>query len=269
MKLNLVPARTGLTWVRLGLRVFRRQPMALTALFFLCLACMSLASRLPVVGEILTLMLLPTATLIMMVAAAEVHQGRMPAPAMVAQALRAGKAHLRDMTMLGLLYAGGFLLVIGLSSLIDGGQFAHVYLGGGEITREIAESASFQAAVWVAVLLYLPLSLLFWHAPGLVHWHGVAPVKALFFSAVACVRNFRAFVVYGLGWMGTFLGTGVIVSLVVTMLSAAGVGMGVVTAIMLVTAVVLAAMLFSSVVFSFRDCFEPPQQRPGPALAPG
>jgi hypothetical protein len=28
------------------------------------------------------------------------------------------------------------------------------------------------------MVLYLPLSLLFWHAPGLVHWHGVPPVKA-------------------------------------------------------------------------------------------
>ncbi len=33
MKLHIVPARTGLEWVRLGIRVFWRQPMALAALF--------------------------------------------------------------------------------------------------------------------------------------------------------------------------------------------------------------------------------------------
>ena len=37
MKLNIVPARTGLQWVKLGLRTFMQQPFALTALFFLLL----------------------------------------------------------------------------------------------------------------------------------------------------------------------------------------------------------------------------------------
>ena len=38
MKLHIVPARTGLEWVRLGIRVFWRQPMALAALFFMTMA---------------------------------------------------------------------------------------------------------------------------------------------------------------------------------------------------------------------------------------
>ncbi len=259
MKLQLVPARTGLVWVRLGVRAFWRQPMALSVLFFLCMACMSLATLVPIVGTVLALAMLPTSTLVMMVAAAEASQGRTPTPTLLLTAFRTGRERMRAMVVLGLLYAGCFLLVIALSALIDGGQFARVYLGAESLTQEIAESAAFEGAMWLSVLLYLPLSLLFWHAPGLVHWHGVAPVKALFFSIVACVRNLGAFAVYGLGWSGVFLGTGVVVSLVVTMISLAGMGQGVATTIMVVTALVLAAMFFCSVVFSFRDCFEPPQ----------
>ena len=34
VKLNIVPARTGLQWVKLGIRTFLRQPLALAGLFF-------------------------------------------------------------------------------------------------------------------------------------------------------------------------------------------------------------------------------------------
>ena len=63
MKLNIVPARTGLLWVRLGLRTFWAQPLALAGLFFLFMTVMSVASLIPFVGNALALALLPAATL--------------------------------------------------------------------------------------------------------------------------------------------------------------------------------------------------------------
>jgi len=266
MKLHIVPARTGITWVKSGIRVFWRQPMALSALFFLTMAAMSVATLLPLVGPVLALALLPSATLAMMVASAETMQGRAPTPAVLLTAFRAGRQRLRAMAVLGALYAAGFLLVIGISALFDGGQFAQVYLGGAPLTQEVAESGAFQLAMWVAMLLYLPLSLLFWHAPGLVHWHGVPPVKSLFFSFVACVRNLGAFTVYGLAWLFVFALGGIAMSLISGLLAA----MGLVSAptvlggTMVALALMLAAMCFTSIVFTFRDCFEPPDATQAP-----
>jgi len=114
--------------------------------------------------------------------------------------------------------------------------------------------------MWLSLFLYVPLSLLFWHAPGLVHWHNVAPVKALFFSIVACWRNFGAFAVYGLSWMGVFLGAGLAMSLLVTLLAVVGMGAGMASSILVATAMMLAAMFLTAVVFPFRDSFAPPQQ---------
>ena len=71
MKLHIVPARTGMAWVKLGVRAFWRQPMALAALFFMTMAAMSLATMIPLVGPAIALALLPSATLAMMVAAAQ------------------------------------------------------------------------------------------------------------------------------------------------------------------------------------------------------
>ncbi|MDR6214615.1 BPSS1780 family membrane protein [Paracidovorax wautersii] len=259
MKLHIVPARTGLEWVRLGIRAFWRQPLALAALFFMTMTAMSLASMLPLVGPAVALALLPSATLAMMVAAAETTLGRFPTPALLLVAFRTGQQRLRAMLTLGALYAVGFLAVMGLSALVDGGQFARVYLGGAPLTPELAQSGEFQAAMWLSLALYLPLSLLFWHAPGLVHWHNIPPVKALFFSIVACLRNFGAFTVYGLSWMGVFLGAGIVVSVLMTLLTLVGLGTVASSGILVATALMLAGMFFTSVVFTFRDSFEAPE----------
>lgn len=265
MKLRIVPARTGMAWVQLGIRTFWRQPMALAALFFMTMAAMSLATLIPLVGPVVALVMLPSCTLAMMVAAAHVSQGRFPTAAVLLAAFRTGQQRRRDMLVLGALYAGCFLAVMGLSALLDGGRFANVYLGGAPMSKELAEDPAFQSAMWLATALYLPLSLLFWHAPGLVHWHGVPPVKALFFSAVACVRNLGAFTVYGLGWLGVFLVGGLVVALAATVLALAGLADTAAGGIMVGAAMMLAAMFFTSVVFTFRDCFEAPD---GAAAAP-
>lgn len=260
MKLHIVPARTGLQWVKSGVRVFWQHPMAMAALFFMTIAAMSLASLVPVIGPALALALLPSATLAMMVAAAETAQGRTPTPAVLLVAFRTGRRHLQDMLVLGGLYAVGFLGVMGISALVDGGQFAQIYLGHQAMTPQIAENENFQYAMWVAMALYFPLSLLFWHAPGLVHWHGVPPVKSLFFSMVACVRNLPALTVYGLGWVAVFIAGGVAVSVLSGLLALMG-GFNAVTVggVMMGLAMVMAAMFFSSIVFTFRDCFGPPE----------
>ena len=76
MKLQIVPARTGLQWVQLGLRTFKSQPLALAALFFLGMASMSLVTAVPLVGPVIALALLPCISLTMMVAASEAAHGR-------------------------------------------------------------------------------------------------------------------------------------------------------------------------------------------------
>ena len=201
MKLNIVPARTGARWVKLGIQTFFKQPLALAGLFFMFMATMTVASLVPLIGFVLAMTLLPAATLGLMSATREATLGRFPMPTIMLAAFRAGKQEARAMLMLGALYAAGFLMAMGASWLMDGGAFARVYLGGNTPTREMMMASDFQAAMWVFIGLHFPLSLMFWHAPALVHWHGLAPLKSLFFSIVACLRNFWAFVIFGLTWM--------------------------------------------------------------------
>ncbi|MES2936163.1 MAG: BPSS1780 family membrane protein [Pseudomonadota bacterium] len=256
MKLNLVPARTGILWVKLGIRTFFRQPLALAGLFFLYMAAVLLVSQVPVIGPLLGGLLVPAMTLGLMAATAEAAKGKFPLPTVLLSAFRAGRQRARAMLLLGVIYTAGSLLATGLASLI-GGPLA--------ITAPGADAAAgapqLDPSVLIALVLHTPLFLLFWHAPALVHWHGIPPAKSLFFSAVACLRNFGAFAVYSLVWGGVFI----VVSLLLGLLGVAlGGGEGV-RSVMMPTVLLLAAMFSTSMYFTFRDCFtaDEEQQPPG------
>ena len=262
MKLNIVPARNGTLWVRQGLQAFFKQPLAFISLFFLFMAMVSIASQLPLVGGTLALVLLPSMTLGLMAASAHAAQGPKPAAGSVFMAaIQAVRQDLRPLLLLGALYAGCFLVVMAISAIADGGQFAGVYLLGRPLTREAAQQTDFQFALWIAMALYLPLSLAFWHAPALMHWHRVPPVKSIFFSLVACFRNIGALTVFGIVWLGVFIGAGIVISLITGLMVAVGAMGGgdaasaIGSVLMVGGALVMAAMFFSSIWFSFRDSF--------------
>ena len=260
MKLNIVPARTGITWVKLGFKTFGRQPLAMSGLFFMFMAMLSLATLVPFIGAALALALLPAATLGLMAATREATTGRFPMPSILISAFRAGQQRMRAMLVLGALYAAGFLALMAVSALIDGGHFAKLYLLGGKITEDLVLKSDFQAAMWVTLALYLPLSLLFWHAPALVHWHGMSPLKSLFFSFMACYKNWAALTVYGLLWTGVFM-----LAMLLVMLVAALLGNATVAALAIFpVALVVMAMFFSSIYFTFRDSFTDTTASPTP-----
>lgn len=253
MKLNIVPARTGLTWVKLGIQTFLKQPLALTGLFFMYMATVLVISQVPVLGSLLGAMLVPAATLGLMAATAEAAGGRFPMPTVLVSAFRAGKQRARAMLVLGAIYTAGSLLATLLGGL----------MGGPVAPPAETQAPEMDPRMLAILLLHMPLVVLFWHAPALVHWHGISPVKSLFFSAVAVLRNFGALFLYGVAWMGVFLLVGFAVSTLGMMLGGAAVA----RSIMMPTVLLLVAMFSTSLYFTFRDSFhaDEPVELPPPA----
>ena len=256
MKLNLVPARTGIVWVKLGMRTFLKQPLAITGLFFMFMAVMTIASQVPYIGFVIAMTLLPAATLGLMAATVEATRGKFPMPIVLLAAFRGDQPKTRAMLVLGALYAVGFLLAMAASYLVDGGDFARVYLGGATPTREMMMAPEFQGAMWVFIGLHLPLSLTFWHAPALVYWHDFTPLKSLFFSAVACLRNFWAFAVFGMTWLSVLVMLVLGITTLATLLGNPGLAGDILFPMLLM----MAAMFFTSLYFTFRDTFEQPSE---------
>ena len=90
MKLNIVPARTGILWVKLGVKTFLKQPLALTGLFFMYMAAVLVISQIPLLGIVLGAMLVPAATLGLMAATAEAESGRFPMPTVLISGITVG-----------------------------------------------------------------------------------------------------------------------------------------------------------------------------------
>lgn len=248
MKLNIVPARTGIQWVRLGIRTFFRQPLALCGLFFMYAAFAVVLSLIPVIGSLLALTIVPAATLGLMVATQEAEKGNFPMPTVLVSAFRAGKQRVRAMLVLGVIYAVACTLIVSLVPLVvdvPPPSAADQASGAAMMTP------GFQLSLLLVMLFYTPVALMFWHAPALVHWHGISPMKSLFFSTVACLRNGRAMLLYGLAWGLVFFAGSLVVGLVALFSGNAQTG----TAILMPMGLLLTAMFTTSLYFTFRDSF--------------
>ena len=251
MKLHIVPARTGIVWVKLGMKTFFRQPLAMAGQFFMFMAVVSVLSVVPLLGAGIALALVPAATLGLMASTREADAGRFPMPVTLITAFRAGRERTRAMLMLGAAYALALLVVMAVGALVGAGDAAPVALNETEVTPEAMRAAVSGQGLWLVLLMYVPLLAAFWHAPALVHWHGVSPVKSLFFSFMACWANKSAMLVFMAGWMGVFLLAGLVRSLLGGLLGSAGA----LQVLMYPMVLFLASMFHTSIYFTFRDSF--------------
>jgi hypothetical protein len=257
MKLRSVPGATGLQWVRLGVKTFLKQPLAMAGLFFMVMAVVSVLAMLPFLGAALSALLTPAINLGLMSATREASAGRFPMPTQLLTAFRGGPEKTRGVMTLGGLYGLGLLVVLLVAGLMEGGTDVPATMTAEEAMRSALASPS----LWFALVAMLPLQMLFWHAPALLFWHGVPPVKSLFFSLMACWANKGALLVFLLGWTGLF----VVLSLALSLLGALLGGAQIAGAIVYPAVLVMASMFFTSIWFTFRDSFygiDDPESRP-------
>lgn len=253
MQARRLPAQRGVFWLLEGFRLFRRNPPLITALTLLYLLVVQLlAAILPGIGPILLPVLLPTMTLVVANGCRLVDEGKAPVKeALLAGILGNGQAMLR----LGVLQLGGAILLVLVSSLLNGGNDP---LAGIEMSPLPPGPADGQVAVlsdlFQLLLLATPLILAFWFAPFLVGWDRVTPVKALFFSIVASWRNMAAM---GMFTLATAVAAGILPGFILIVLSqVSGMAMNVaMIALRMLLVFLVAPVLTASIYVSYRDIF--------------
>lgn len=259
MKLKLVPARQGMLWVRQGLGVFFRRPVAFCLLLFIYM----------LVGPVFAFAVAPLASLAFMIATRQVLDGRFPLPGVFIEPLRGSNARRWAQLKLGLGYAVGITLVLWLGDAIGGRSFDALReaMSSGKTTPQEMEPLLSNPDLQLAWLLVLAgiglLAVPFWHAPALVHWAGHGAGKAMFFSTVACWRNKAALAVYMLGWAAVTVLFALLSSIVLGLLGAAQLAI----VAMMPAMLMLSAAFYASLYFTFADSFEPaalpqPQETP-------
>jgi hypothetical protein len=194
MNARVVPAARGVRWLAEGWRMFRVAPLGWLALVFAYWLAMTILSLVPAIGLVAASILVPAFSVGFMAASRAASRGQ---PVELAMLFAGFRERLPAQLALGAAYLAALAVVIGGSALADGGELARWLLTGKRPDDEALQGDGVLGGMAVAAALYAPVMMMYWFAPLLVAWHGMAPPQALFYSFFACLMNWRAFLAYG------------------------------------------------------------------------
>lgn len=254
MQARIVPAASGARWLIEGWRMFRASPGGWLALVFAYWLMMTLVSVIPFAGVAIASVLVPAFSLGFMAAARAASHGARVELAQLFDGLRNGR---REMLVLGVVYFAALAAVLGGTTIADGGTFARWMLTGRRPAEEALQSSEFLAALACAAAFYTPVMMMFWFAPPLVAWHAVGTAKAFFFSFVACLMNWRAFLAYG-AMTALIMLVLPFLALSVALLMSGGTLKLPVMGLVFPLLIVMLPTLFASFYASYRDVFAEP-----------
>ena len=257
LHLQSVPPRNGLLWVRHGLKVLQRKPIALIGLFGLFALFNIAINFVPLIGQVLSAGSLPLMSLGFMLAAHQVLQAQTPTASVFLQPLRLTPERRRAQLLLGLACALSLMAAGALSLLVDGGALLTLL----EMRQSGQSDAAIEAAMAANPMLFfgglLRMVLLmavlvpFTLAPALIHWGGQGVMQSLFSSVLGLWRNKGAYALFGVAWIGLSFAGLIVLTLFAVLLGQPGLAQ--VLAVPLVMA--LATAQFCSMYFVFIDCF--------------
>jgi hypothetical protein len=248
---QIVPASHGAGWLAQGWRLFRVAPLAWLLLVFAYWFLMTLVSVLPLIGVVAASVLVPPFAVGFMAASRAAERG---GPIPLGLLFEGFRRRVDVQLTLG----GAYLLSLGLllaaTALADGGSLARWMLAGEAPQAEALRSDAFLVALLIAATLYVPVMMGFWFAPVLAAWHGIGAAKALFFSLLACLMNWRAFLAYGLAAALLLIVLPMLTLSALALLMQGG-ARGSIMSLVFPLVIVLLPTLFASFYASYRDVF--------------
>jgi hypothetical protein len=245
-----LPANSGWQWIREGLQLFLKQPLAMfTWAMVLSLFVVFAALTMPI-GPLLLPALMPIFTIMTLAACKHIEAGRFMLPSMWPKPLQRPGVF-RKLGLMGLVYAGACLAaeIVSLLPFMDDVMEG---MSVASTTQDLTPLLMTMRNPMILFLaLYVPIAAAFWHAPVLVAWHGLRLMQALFFSIVACWRNKWAFLVYGAAWAMIFL----FIDLGAGLLIGAGLSAALVGALQVPVSIVAGGVLYCSFYPAYTSVF--------------
>lgn len=251
----IAPARNGSLWLTRGFALFRASPGLWLLMVFTYWFLVAAVNTVPWIGPVIATVSLPAFSVSFMKMCEAAAQGRTMAPTLLFSGFR---RQLPALLTLGTLYLGAIAGVLAIAALADGGILMNWILWGKPPAAEAIRDGSVSRAMLIATALAAPVLSAFWFSPVLTAWHGMGAGKAMFFSFFACLRNWRAFMVYGAVIAGVGLLLSVLITFLVILLRSRETVQG---AMMAITLLALPT-LFGSFYASYRDVFPPPDDAP-------
>lgn len=218
MQAQRLPILAGWQWIRMGWILFRTQPAVLFTWTMMISLGLILAMLIAPIGPMIFITLVPTITFLTLTACRRIHNGERPV-------FSEWFKPLKEKALFGkLLRLGGLYMAISLLAALVAFLPFHTELSMALQSLDEAQdltqfSQILNKPVMIFTVLYFILAALFWYAPVLVGWHGIAVTRSLFYSAVACWRNKWSLALYALIWFGIFNVVDVIFGAVANLIS--------------------------------------------------
>jgi hypothetical protein len=251
--MNNLPARTGWDWLKRGMRLFRKQPAALTSLLFASILLAIGISAVPFIGPIVVVVLIPSFSMAFMQACLMIENGERVTAGVLLTGFR--KPALAGLCKVGVIYLGVFLVLTVIALLVTPESLRQL---PGDIKLDPKGKLPFTLADVLAVFGLLVLEtvslLTLCFAAPLTYWKRMGPGKATFYSFFAVIRSARVFGVLLLSWFGIFT---VITFVVVNLFSAIALAQVVLMWLMFLFILFLQCAIYAG----YQDIFGTPADR--------
>jgi len=195
-----VSATMGFRWIKSAIVMFINQPWKWLAMAFIGIIIVLPLTLLPIIGPLLNTPLAMVLAGGLMLAARHQDQGN----AIRIKLLFEGFRHNRNQLLLvGLIYLG-FFFVFGMIMALFVGTGIFTFMGGGLQNPEAVNAmmqknmATFPIMMLVMLALSIPVIMAVWFATPLVALADQTAWEAYKMSFRACLKNWLAFLVYGL-----------------------------------------------------------------------
>lgn len=193
-----VAAERGLGWWTDAWALFMRSALLWVALALILFLCMAVVGMVPVLGGVAITLALPVFLGSWVLAAHKVHEGGTLEVADLFAAFKGER--LTPLLVIGALLLAATLVMFLVAMVLGAGAVFGVAMGGARQSAAglmAAVGAGFAALV-VCLVLGAIVTMALWFAPALVVFRNVPPVEALKQSATAVLKNWVAFLVFGL-----------------------------------------------------------------------
>ena len=185
---RIAPAGAAMEWFGTGWTMFQEAPGTWIGIILLYFIIIVLVSILPIIS-MLNAVLSPVFAAGVILACETQHRGSTPT---VADLFGGFQRNTGNLMLIGVLYMVGLIAV----AVVGGGAVALVpllALGG---NQEAVAPGVVIVLMLVALLLVVPFGLTLWWSPALVAVHDMTSFEAMKRSLLACLRNWRALLVY-------------------------------------------------------------------------
>jgi hypothetical protein len=201
MRIKTLPAKTGTQWLRQAFELLKNQPIRVATAVVVFFTITVLTSSIPSVGPLISLGLSPILGLCLCSFFRVIDNNAIPTMKDFFAPLQMPSPVVMRLLLVGVIHSLGCLLLLYLTSLVDGGVFMKMIRGAIKLNDPALKEPALMWGVLSFTVLLIPFQAALWYAPQFVGWHHLGILQSLFYSFVAVWRNRGAFLNFAASWI--------------------------------------------------------------------